>query len=167
MISMTDQTPESGTIPEPTDTEPAEQSVADTEQHMVPLDSEHADPVPGREAAKWRKQLREVEAQRDSLVGTVQALQRAQVDAAVAATGLKPAALWASGAQLSDLVADDGTPDQAKITAAVAAAREQLGIDNDRRPKTPARGLTSGATSPRPEPVNKWREAFAPPSNRG
>ena len=147
------ETPEP--VPETADSESAEQPVADD-----------ADTVPGREAAKWRKQLREVEAERDSLVGKVEALQRAQVDARITALGLKAAAVWASGAQLSDLVGDDGTPDQEKITAAVAAAREQLGID-DRRPKIPARGLTSGATAPRPEPVNKWREAFAPPSSRG
>lgn len=134
-----------------------------TDANMVPLDSEHADSVPAREAAKWRGRLREVEAERDSLAGKVEALQRAQVDAHITALGTKPAAVWASGAQLSDLVGEDGTPDQEKIAAAVAVAREQLGIDD--RPKRPARGLTSGASVTR-EPVNGWREAFAPPSRR-
>ena len=137
----------------------------DADTNMVTLDSEHADSVPAREAAKWRGQLRQAEAERDTLAGKVEALQRTQIDAHVAATGLKPAALWASGAQLADLVGDDGTPDQQKIAAAVATAREQLGSVND-RPKRPARGgLTSGASVPR-EPVNKWREAFAPPNRR-
>ncbi len=144
-------------------TPPPESDSAAAEQ--PPQTADDADTVPGREAAKWRKQLREVEAERDSLVGKVEALQRAQVDAAAAVHGIKPQALWAAGAQLADLVGDDGTPDQEKIAAAVAAAREQLGID-ERPPKRPARGgLTSGASVPR-EPVNKWREAFAPPSSR-
>ena len=67
-----------------------------TDANMVPLDSEHADSVPAREAAKWRGRLREVEAERDSLAGKVEALQRAQVDAHITALGTKPAAVWAS-----------------------------------------------------------------------
>ena len=100
----------------------------DADANMVTLDSEHADSVPAREAAKWRGRLRQAEAERDSLAGKVEALQRTQIDAHVTAPALKPAAVWASGAQLADLVGDDGTPDQEKIAAAVAAAREQLGI---------------------------------------
>ena len=79
--NMSDQPDEPGTAADTADSAAAETPDADTEQHMVTVDSEHADTVPGREAAKWRTKLREVEAERDSLVGKVEALQRAQVDA--------------------------------------------------------------------------------------
>lgn len=81
----------------------------------------------GREAAKYRRRLREAEAQRDQLAGQVEAMQRAEVERLATADGLKPAALWA-GAELAGLLADDGTVDGAKVSAAIEAAREQLGI---------------------------------------
>lgn len=81
----------------------------------------------GREAAKYRRRLRAAEAERDALKGTVEAMQRAEVERLATADGLKPAALWA-GAELAGLLGDDGTVDGAKVAAAIGAAREQLGI---------------------------------------
>lgn len=82
-----------------------------------------------REAAKYRRRLRDAEAERDTLKATVESLQRAEVERQAAGDGLKPAALWSS-AELGDLLADDGTVDAARVSAAVAVAREQLGIPN-------------------------------------
>lgn len=103
---------------------------------------------PGREAAKYRRRLRDVEAERDALKATVAALQRAEVDRLATADGLKPAALWSS-AELTDLLAEDGTVDQGMVAAAIAAARETLGI----APPPPPRGnfvKKEGATLRRP-----------------
>lgn len=91
---------------------------------------------PGREAAKYRRRLRDVEAERDSLKATVVALQRAEVDRLAAGADLRPAALWASGPELADLLGDDGTVNQVKVAAAISAARETLGILNPRRAAT-------------------------------
>ena len=85
---------------------------------------------PGREAAKYRRRLRDAEAERDALKATVESLQRAEVDRLATGADLRPAALWASGPELADLLADDGTVDQVKVAAAISAARETLGIPN-------------------------------------
>ncbi|WP_428339988.1 hypothetical protein [Mycobacterium sp.] len=82
----------------------------------------------GREAAKYRRRLREAEAERDQLAERIEAMQRAEVERLATADSLRPAALWASGVELANLVADDGTVDGSKVSDAVAAAREQLGI---------------------------------------
>lgn len=93
-------------------------------------DGEDAGDGPGREAAKYRRRLRAAEAERDRLAGQVESLQRAEVDRLAAGADLRPAALWASGPELADLLTENGTVDQAKVFAAVAVAREQLGIPN-------------------------------------
>lgn len=83
---------------------------------------------PGREAAKYRRRLRSAEAERDRLAGQVESLQRAAVERLATADKLRPAALWASGAELADLLGDDGTVDTSKVSDAIEAARQQLGI---------------------------------------
>lgn len=101
----------------------------------VDEDQDDAGDGPGREAAKYRRRLREAETERDQLAAQVDALQRAEVERHAAAAELKPAALWSAGTQLADLLADDGTVDAAKVSTAIGAAREQLGI-----PAPPPRG---------------------------
>lgn len=85
-----------------------------------------------KEAAKWRKKLREREAeltgQVTALQTTVDALQRAEVGRLAEADNIKAQAIWASGAELADLLADDGTVDPDKVKAAVEHARQELGI---------------------------------------
>ena len=76
-------------------------------------------------------------------------MQRAEVDRLAVGADLRPAALWASGPELADLLSDDGTVDAAKVAAAISAARETLGI----APPPPPRGnfvKKEGATLRRP-----------------
>lgn len=127
----------------------------------VPLDSEHTAEdsdkhAAAQEAGRWRLKFREAEAERDALAARVDALQRAQVDAVIEAHGIKPKALWAAGAQLADLLDDDGVPDPGKVKTAVDAAKEALGIEARQRTVT---GLKSGTMRQQP-PVNQWLEAF-------
>lgn len=78
------------------------------------------DPKPGREAAKYRRQLREVEAERDQLREVVSSYQRAAVEASAAKQLAAPSLLWESGKLApADLVGDDGQPDSAKVEQAV------------------------------------------------
>lgn len=93
-------------------------------------DEDDAGDGPGREAAKYRRRLRDTEAERDRLAEQVESLQRAEVERLAASDGLRPAALWASGVELADLLADDGTVHGSKVSAAIGASREQLGIPN-------------------------------------
>src|SRR4051812_7340440 len=71
-----------------------------------PDDVEDQDDAAGgkgnKEAARYRRRLRETEQERDTLKATVEALQRAEVDRLAESDGLRPAALW-SGAELGDL----------------------------------------------------------------
>ena len=110
----------------------------------VDEDQDAGDGKGGREAAKYRRRLREAEAQRDQLAGQVEAMQRAEVERLAEADGLKPAALWA-GAELAGLLADDGTVDGARVSAAIEAAREQLGIPAPPvGPRVPNEGRSPG-----------------------
>lgn len=115
-------------------------------------------PDPNSEAARHRIARREAEAQTQAVSAKLEAMQRSAIDAQVTALHMKPAALWAAGTKLADLLGDDGVPDPAKVEAAAEAAKEQLGIP---APKMPPRGLSSGASSYQP-PRNDWVGAFGP-----
>ncbi|MGH3265310.1 MAG: hypothetical protein ACRDNS_25320, partial [Trebonia sp.] len=102
----------------------------------------------------------EVEQARDELAGTVERLQRLYVEQAVTRAGVKPAAVFAV-AELADLLGDDGLPDEAKVAAAVAAAREQLGVARPNLAAFRERGLLSGAGVPAPK-RDSFTAAFGP-----
>lgn len=123
---MTDTTTDPGALP-------------DTEVTDTTADPDKGRSKSGAEAAKYRTQLRETEAQRDTLAAKVETLQKAQVEA-LAADLAKPAALWATGTSLADLLDDDGNVDADKVTEAVARARDEL-------------GLAAAVRSPRPDPT--------------
>lgn len=109
--TTTDTTTTDTTVPEP-----AEENRAD------------------REAAKYRRQLRDTEKERDTLASRLEALQRAEAERIAASKIDKGASLWASGVSLPDLLDADGNVDQDKVTAAAETAREALGL------KAPLRG---------------------------
>ncbi len=164
--------------PQPTPDTPPDPAPAEQPDHAdVPVESEHgAEPGPGRdrEAAKYRKQLRAEQAARQAdneqsaeritvLERQLEAMRRDQVGAIATTLGIKPAALWASGAQLDDLLGDDGAPDADAVRAAVEQARAELGITPGKR--APMGTLKSGTMAPR-EPRDGWRDAFTPRSKR-
>ncbi|WP_142391347.1 hypothetical protein [Mycobacterium sp. ENV421] len=141
-----------GTEPNSTETEaaavdstetPAADSEVDEDQGADEDQDDAADEGPGREAAKYRRRLRDTEAERDALAARVEALQRAEVERQATVGGLKPAALWASGTELAGLLGDDGTVDESKVSAAIAGARESLGI-----PKPPGGNYVKGEGQP-------------------
>lgn len=113
-----------------------------------------------REAAGWRRKLRAAEAERDALAGRVEGMQRTQIEAQVSALGIRPAALWASGVAVSDLLTD-GEVDAQLVRDAVAATREQFGIA---APKPPtASGLYSGLSGRQLDSLpHPWAAAFSP-----
>ncbi|WP_337062447.1 hypothetical protein [Kineococcus sp. G2] len=92
-----------------------------------------------REAAKYRRQLRaaegrvrDVEAQCDDLAGR---LEQAQRRIAESHTGLRrPAALWAAGVEVRDLLDDSGDVDPGKVRQAVTKAAGELGLARNPRP---------------------------------
>lgn len=167
---MTENT-NTDTTPEAADTAvtPAESPTAATEaaDDTTTADTadgddggDDSDSHPGRREARYRTQLRQAEAERDDLRAQVQTLQRAQVDAVIESHGVKAKAVWAAGAELSDLLGANGLPDAAKIKAAVNATRSEFGIVKAARPNPT--GLKSGAGIPQAAPKG-WLSAFEPP----
>lgn len=123
------------------------------------------DDNPGREAARYRRQLRETEAERDGLLTQLDALRRAEVDRLVAdqTRTLKPAALWAAGTELGQLLAEDGTVDAARVAEAIKAASDTLGIAT-RLPVAPSSAGQGnvGEAVYSGQPGNGWQAAFGP-----
>jgi hypothetical protein len=100
-------TPEENTKPEPTDAPESANS----------------------EAAKYRKQLRTTEAERDTLTGRLERAQRTMIEGIAAKHLAKPEALWVSGAEIADLLDDDGNVDDDKVAAAVKDVQERFGLE--------------------------------------
>ena len=74
----------------------------------------------GREAARWRTQLREVERERDSLREQLDRAQTAEVERLAQAAGLAvPQDVWLHGASLANLRTEDGDIDGDTVTAMV------------------------------------------------
>ena len=78
-----------------------------------------------REAANYRRRLREVEAERDQLVAVVDGYRRGEVEALAGRSLARGDDLWVAGVDLADLLAEDGTVDPAKVEQATAATLEQ------------------------------------------
>ena len=121
-----------------------------TEGEADDQDTEDSDTEdrPAREAAKYRRRLRAVEAERDQLAQRLEAMQRSEVERQSEAAQLKPAALW-SAAQLSDLLNEDGTVDTDRVTAAIQAARSVLGLPEPKRNVVPREGRLVAAAATR------------------
>lgn len=133
--------------PEPTDQEPTEDTKA------------------GREAARYRTQLRETEGERDRLREQVASLQRAAVDGIAGNLVLNPAGVWASGLDVATVLNEDGTVDPAKAEAAVRSAAETLGLSP--KPAIPIGARSAPAGKPAPDPTpDRLVDAFKPPRLR-
>jgi hypothetical protein len=156
---MTDQPPQQ---PNPAADGSAQDVSSAPVDTATPAEATPLDDNPNHEAAKWRVQYREAEAQRDALAAQLDAVRRDQIGAMATTMGLKPAALWASGVEISNLLTDAGTIDPAKVREAAEGARAELGIT--KRPASMA-GLSSGAMVP-PPPRDAFRDAFVPRSRR-
>lgn len=92
-------------------------------------------PRPDREAARYRRRLRETEADRDDLRARVERLQRAEVER-YAGELVQPSAIWASGITLADTLDENGDVDPGRVVTAVDQAAQQLGLAlRPRRPK--------------------------------
>lgn len=85
-----------------------------------------------KDAAKYRERLRETETERDTmkatLTGQLEALQRQMIDQHATSNGIKPAAFWAAGTTLSDLLNEDGTVNVEAVAGSAASAKELLGV---------------------------------------
>lgn len=127
---------------------------------------------PGREAAKWRTKLRDAESRiaeltRDSetkvgaLTARVEHMQRNEVQRLVADRLADPADVWRDGAQLADVLDENGDVDPAKVNDLVGGllqAHKHWGVQ---RQGSNGR-LLSGASAPNQPRQNAWQKAFQP-----
>jgi hypothetical protein len=116
----------------------------------------------GREAAKWRKQLRDTEAQLAATNDRLAALQRGEVVRLAAEHLADGADIFRDGLDVSALLDDDGHLDHAKV---VEAAQATLAAHPHWSPRPPVvkrnpasvgAGLRSGATGTDHRPGVSW-----------
>lgn len=133
-------------------------STDDAPPEAAPDDSEapedDQEDSPGKEAAKYRRKLRAAEKERDTLAETVTAMRRAEVERLASGQVMNPAALWSAGVELGDLLGEDGTPDEAKVRAAVGEAATRLGLA---RP-VGSNHVAREGTNPRADSSKGWAE---------
>lgn len=92
------------------------------------------------EAAKYRRRLREVEAERDQLAEQVQGFRQADVERRAADALQDPSDIWRAGVQLNDVLDENsGELDEDKLAETIKQVTEEhpgwkkrpIGIDED------------------------------------
>jgi hypothetical protein len=141
-----------------------EHTTADVHPDTAPEEAEDSsdDKAMNAEAAKWRRRLRETQAELEKTAAQLDAVHRQQVELMLADTGVKPAAVW-TVTDVAELLGDDGAIDTEKVTAAVETARERFGI-----PKRATGNHVPGVGN-QPSVLPKgdtWTQAFAPGKRR-
>lgn len=148
------------------DTETAgdDQDGAQTDDNPADDDSDQDDTGGNREAAKYRRKLRDTEAERDTLRDRLTVLQRSEVERLVADRFRDPADVWRDGAQVDELLDDGGNIDSAKVnTAATAVLKAHPHWDIAAAPVSARAGqLQSGASKPQMPQRDPFTAAFAP-----
>lgn len=100
-----------------------------------------------REAARYRTQLREVEAERDALTKRLTAMERAAVEHLAGGLLVDSADVWRDGLTLDELRGEDGSLDPEKVTGAVQALAERKphwAVPRRQRRAASLDGLASG-----------------------
>lgn len=123
----------------------------DTEQgDAQEVEDATGDDRPGAEAARYRRRLRETETERDGISERLTGYQRREAERLAAATLSRPADLWLDGAEVGDLLDDEGQLDPEKVAATVAGVltdRPQLEAGRVRPRPDHAQGGTGAATA--------------------
>lgn len=101
----------------------------------------------GREAAKYRTQLRTVEAERDTLTATADGLRKALIAASLPTTlAFNTELFWKLGEhQPADFFGEDGKIDTAKLEQAARATMTEYHVGHQRPEPIPSSGTGTGA----------------------
>src|SRR5699024_10999869 len=104
------------------------------------------------EAAKYRVQLREAEAERYTLRQQITAMRTAEIERLAGQHIAKPDALWRTGTTIEDLLTEDGTIDAAAVEAAAQTAISDHGLAAaiPAFQTNPGQGQNGGDTKPEP-----------------
>lgn len=145
--------PRPADAPNPVPSPPAEQPTAQTQRSTGKEGN--------AEAARYRRALRETEAERDTLNTRVESLQRAAAEQFMTGKLDVPADLWRFGIELADVLDDDGTVSPVKVTAAWETVLESRPMLRSKRmaglpPVESLRPAGSSGAANRPQ----WKDAF-------
>jgi hypothetical protein len=157
------QTAETITEPDaPTDTSESLSEPPTTGQDASDADHDPDGRSQSREAARYRTQLRDTEAERDSLREQLDRYQRGEVERVAASAGLAvPSDVWLHGADLSTLRGDSGEIDTETVTGLVAdLIRDRPGL---RAPVNGSLGIGQGAGATPPKPPKVGLSALLKP----
>ncbi len=119
-------------------TEPLEEVEETTEPSDATEDTD-SEQGKGNREARYRRKLRDTEAERDGISERLTGYQRREAERLAAATLSRPADLWIDGTKVGELLDDEGQLDAEKVAATVA------GVLTD-RPQ-----LEAGRVRPRPD----------------
>lgn len=120
-------------------------------------------PSPNAEAAKWRHQYREAEAQRDAMAEKLTAMQRAMAEdlatrQSINGPSLRDAAdLWRDGLTVEELLDENGVVDPEKVRD---AAKGVL-LQHPHWGRRPAGLGDASASSPMPAPGASWQSVLS------
>ena len=151
---MSDETTPVEAAVEATDATEPDSSAQDT------ADTGQADNNANREAAKYRRKLRDTETERDQLAARVEALQRAEVERLAGTMLADPADLW-HGTTLDQLLDDNGDIAVTKLNAAaVELLRTHPHWERQRRQPRNTETLRSGASGAITPAGTSWSDAL-------
>ncbi|PWJ24738.1 hypothetical protein ATK17_0839 [Branchiibius hedensis] len=150
----TNEVEQGPTVEQAVEQEEAVQEEVVQEEAVQEQDGDEAGKA-GREAAKYRRALRDTEAQRDALAQQVAGLQRAAVERVAAAHLAKPEALWVAGVDLADLLDGAGVVDEEKVRTAAREAADRLGLSRPLGNYVPKEGQPTRA-----DPGPSFSDAF-------
>jgi hypothetical protein len=106
---------------------------------------------PNREAAKWRTQLRETEAERDALVQRVERLQRLDIERIAAETLAMPGDLFINGNDVSAYITEGCLVDAERVRAdAKLLLTERPGLAKNQPAFDPTQGTGGGTKAATP-----------------
>lgn len=152
-MTDTTQTPEIDT---------STQQVTDTTPpttETTPDTDERTDGKDDKEAAKYRRRLRDTETERDTLATRLETMQRAEAERLAAEHLAAGADLWLTGTQVADLLDDDGNLDPTKV----ATAATTLGTDRPHWRRTSTAAAPAGEVTGRDKidgdaPSRSWSD---------
>lgn len=110
------------------------------------------------EAAKYRVQLRETQAERDALTAQLDTARRQMIDQANTDKFIDPADYWRHGGEVT--LTDDGTLDveaMSEAAAAIIAERSHLA-----KPRPPRPDLSQGGRGETSGQAMSWSDVLAP-----
>lgn len=127
-----------------------------TEQQEPIEDQDEAKGGGNKEAAKYRRQLRDAQAERDGLAETVETLRRHVIATAMPTDRIKPDALWATGHNAAEFFDESGQLDGAKLSTITTETAATLGVPLQDVIRESGMGQGSGSV----EPKATWSDAL-------